>query len=85
MESLQDTFGDLASFSLANEFINNDKVVPVVSLFNNDYIKFIYIGIAILVIIVGLLIYKFSFIKRKSDENNENIVNSSPYICGKSQ
>ena len=76
METLQDTFADLASFSLANEFINTDSEPIHMSLFNNEYIKFIYIGIAVLVIIVGLLIYKFNFVKRKPDENN---VNNSQY------
>lgn len=72
METLQDTFADLASFSLANEFINSDTVDTNMSLFNNEYSNFIYIGIALLVIIVGLLIYKFNFVKRKPDETNVN-------------
>jgi len=76
MEGLQDTFADLASFSLANELINNDTVE--MSLFSSEYINYIYIGVAILVCIVGLLIYKFNYVKRKSQDihNNEDYNNS---------
>jgi hypothetical protein len=82
METLQDTFGDLASFSLANEFINNttNDVQPL-SLLNYEYITFIYIGIAILVIIVGLLIYKFNFVKRAPPQDS-NVENNSQRFDG---
>ena len=74
METLQDAFGDLASFSLANEFINKENVgTPLsLSLFSSEYINYIYIGLIILVIIIGFLIYKFNFVKRVSDDNETN-------------
>ena len=82
METLQDTFGDLASFSLANEFINNtNNDVQPLSLLNYEYITFIYIGIAILVIIVGLLIYKFNFVKRAPSQDS-NVENNSQSFDG---
>lgn len=76
MEGLQDTFADLAAFSLANEFINNDTVE--MSLFSSEYISYIYIGVAILVFIFGFLIYKFNYVKRKPQDiyNNEDYDNS---------
>ena len=80
MENLQDTFGDLAAFSLANEIINNDVSEPVASLsiFNSEYIHYIYIGITILVIIIGLLAYKFNYVKRKPAEFHNNEFNQRP-------
>jgi len=74
MDNLTDVFGDLASFSLANEFINNDDVVVgnSLSLFNSEYINYIYAGIAALIIIIGVLIYKFNYVKRKPYDNYEN-------------
>jgi len=95
MEGLLDTFGDLASFSLANEFISNNDV-PVIasetlsrpliinsdmSLFQSEYINYIYIGIGILVIIVGGLIYKFNYVKRKVDNNIDTNDYSSQSQC----
>ena len=83
MEGLLDTFGDLASFSLANEFISSNDINVVdpvslpttdMSLFKSEYINYIYIGIAILVIIIGLLIYKFNYVKR-IPENNDSYTN----------
>jgi hypothetical protein len=75
MDNLQDVFGDLASFSLANEIVNNDNTVGdslpfYFSLFKSEYIYYIYAGIAILIIIIGFLIYKFNYVKRKTDDNN---------------
>jgi hypothetical protein len=74
MDNLTDVFGDLASFSLANEFINNDDVVVgnSLSLFNSEYINYIYAGIAALIIIIGVLIYKFNYVKRKPYDNYAN-------------
>ena len=77
MENLTDVFGDLASFSLANEFINNDNtggasLPSSLSLFNSEYINYIYAGIAVLIIIIGFLIYKFNYVKRKPDDNYTN-------------
>jgi len=87
MANLQDVFGDLASFSLANEFINNDNVVVdnSLSLFKSEYINYIYAGLAVLIVIIGFLIYKFNYVKRKADDNsnNNNDVNSQCFggIC----
>jgi hypothetical protein len=85
MANLQDVFGDLASFSLANEFINNDNVVVgnSLSLFQSEYINYIYAGVAVLIVIIGFLIYKFNYVKRKSDNNNNNDENSQCFggIC----
>jgi hypothetical protein len=74
MDNLTDVFGDLASFSLANEFINNDDVVVgnSLSLFNSEYINYIYAGIAALIVIIGILIYKFNYVKRKPYDNYAN-------------
>jgi hypothetical protein len=81
MDNLQDIFGDLASFSLANEFVNNDNAVesslPLsLSFLKSEYINYIYAGIAVLIIIIGFLIYKFNYVKRKPDENYNNEVNA---------
>lgn len=79
MEGLLDTFGDLASFSLANEFISSNDVPAVIepmtlpiSLFQSEYINYIYIGIAILVVIICGLIYKFNFVQRKPENNSDS-------------
>jgi len=77
MENLPDVFGDLASFSLANEFINNDNTgggsLPLsLSFLKSEYINYIYSGIVVLIIIIGFLIYKFNFVKRKPDDNYKN-------------
>jgi hypothetical protein len=85
MDNLTDVFGDLASFSLANEFINNDDVVVgnSLSLFNSEYINYIYAGIAVLIIIIGFLIYKFNYVKRKPEDNYNNEANAQCFggIC----
>ena len=89
MEGLLDTFSDLASFSLANEFVDSNNVPLVeslpsnLSLFNSEYINYIYIGIFILVIIVGGLIYKFNYVQRKIENNDSNNYNSNCFdgIC----
>ena len=78
MDNLQNVFGDLASFSLANKIVNNDNTVGdylpfYFSLFKSEYIYYIYAGIAILIIIIGFLIYKFNYVKRKSDDNNNRV------------
>ena len=79
MEGLLDTFGDLASFSLANDFVsnNNDNIVSepftfLSSLVQSEYINYIYIGLAMLGIIIGVLIYKFNYVKRKPETDNTN-------------
>jgi len=87
MGSLNDAFGDLAAFSLANEFINTDNLVAQtqsqnsMSLFNSDYINYIYIGIMILVIIIGFLVYKFKYVKRVQNDNNETSSECFGGIC----
>jgi len=85
MANLQDVFGDLASFSLANEFINNDNVVVdnSLSLFKSEYINYIYAGIAVLIVIIGFLIYKFNYVKRKPEDNYNNEANAQCFggIC----
>lgn len=78
MENLPDIFGDLASFSLANEIISNDNSATIdsLSIFKSEYINYIYGGLISLVIIIGLLAYKFNYVKRKPIENqyiNEQI------------
>jgi len=78
MENIHDVFSDLAAFSLANEIISDDKIDTSFSLFNYEYINFIYIGIALLIIIIGVLVYKFNYVKRKVDdaysrENGQNL------------
>ena len=70
MEELQDTFADLASFSLANEIVSGDNVTT--SLFNSQYTIYIYIGLAILLVIIGLLIYKFNYVKRVRFDGSVN-------------
>jgi hypothetical protein len=70
MEDLENTFSDLASFSLNNPL----------SEVSNEYVKFdyyylIYIGIAVLIIIIGILAYKFYSNSKKvrfSEEPKEN-------------
>jgi len=91
MGSLNDAFDDLAAFSLANEFINTDNLVAQaqtqtqtqnsMSLFNSEYINYIYIGIIILVIIIGFLVYKFNYVKRVQNDNNETSSESFGGIC----
>ena len=88
MDNLPDVFGDLASFSLANEFINNDNTVgdslPLsLSLFKSEYINYIYAGIAVLIVIIGFLIYKFNYVKRKPEDNYNNEANAQCFggIC----
>ena len=87
MGSLNDVFDDLSAFSLANEFINTDNLVSQtqtqtsMSLFNSEYITYIYIGIAILVIIIGFLVYKFNYVKRVQHENNETSSECFGGIC----
>ena len=71
MESLEDTFSDLALFSLANSSseISNDTL-------KTNYYFLIYAGIALLVIIFCILIYK-NYVKNKkvsfSEDQNEFI------------
>jgi hypothetical protein len=85
MGSLNDVFGDLAAFSLANEFINTDNLVAQTqnstSFFNSEYINYIYIGIMILVIIIGFLVYKFKYVKRVQNDNNETSSECFGGIC----
>ena len=85
MGSLNDVFDDLSAFSLANEFINTDNLVSQtqnsMSLFNSEYITYIYIGIAILVIIIGFLVYKFNYVKRVQNDNNETSSECFGGIC----
>jgi len=69
MENLEETFSDLASFSLAQQpdnFIINTK--------NSDNSFYIYMGIALLVIVVSFFIYKYYSNQKKVrflEENNE--------------
>ena len=85
MGSLNDVFDDLSAFSLANEFINTDNLVSQtqnsMSLFNSEYITYIYIGLALLVIIIGFLVYKFNYVKRVQHENNETSSECFGGIC----
>jgi ABC-type phosphate transport system permease subunit len=72
MESLEDTFSDLASFSLANSVgeISNESLIT-------NYYFLIYTGIALIVIILAVIIYKSYFIRktvRFSEENNNEIL-----------
>ena len=84
MDNLPDVFGDLASISLANEFINNDNTVgDSLSLFKSEYINYIYAGIAVLIVIIGFLIYKFNYVKRKPEDNYNNEANAQCFggVC----
>ena len=71
MEDLENTFSDLASFSLNNPLNEiSDEYVKF------DYYYLIYIGIAILIIIVGILAYKFYSNSKKvtfTEEHKEHI------------
>ena len=69
MNILDDTFADLAAFSLANSF---DETVGGATKW--DYTFLIYLGIALLLIIVGLFIYKFYSNQKKVrfDDDKEN-------------
>ena len=70
MSNLDDTFADLASFSLANSF---DETIGGAT--KGDYTFLIYLGVALLLIIGSFFIYKFYLNQKKvrfSDENEEN-------------
>jgi hypothetical protein len=70
MNNLEDTFADLASFSLANSF--DENLVGGAS--KQDYTSLIYIGAAVLIILLAMFIYKFYFTQKKvrfSDEYGE--------------
>jgi hypothetical protein len=70
MDNLNDTFADLAAFSLANSF---DESLGGAT--KGDYTFVIYLGVALLLIIVGMFIYKFYLNQKKvrfSDESGEN-------------
>jgi hypothetical protein len=55
MESLENTFSDLAAFSLGN----NDAMIGSDSSKINYYYFLIFAGIALLVIIIGVYAYKY--------------------------
>ena len=70
MNNLDDTFSDLASFSLANSFDEN----IVGGAYKDDYTSLIYIGASLLIILLVVFIYKFYFSQKKvrfSEEFNE--------------
>ena len=70
MDGLDDTFADLAAFSLGNSF---DETVGGAT--KGDYTFLIYLGVALLLIIVGMFIYKFYLNQKKvrfSDDSEEN-------------
>jgi hypothetical protein len=71
MNNLDDTFADLAAFSLANSF---DETVGGAT--KGDYTFLIYLGVALLLIIIGLFIYKFYYNQKKVrfEDNSENEV-----------
>lgn len=73
MANFQDTFDDLASFSLAN---NDNYLGKTLTLFNSEYINYIYIGLAILIIIIVVLMYKFYYVKRQVNDEYTNAINS---------
>lgn len=80
MDNLEDTFSDLASFSLANSV---NETVGNTIIFDNHF--FIYIGIGLLVIVIVFFLYKSYLSKRKvrfSDEND--VVNNYCFndVCG---
>ena len=69
MESLEDTFSDLASFSLANPIgeVSNETLIT-------NYYFLIYTGIALFIILLGLIVYRYYFTRktvRFAEENNE--------------
>jgi len=70
MNNLEDTFSDLASFSLANSF--DENIVGGAS--KEDYTSLIYIGAVVLLILLAMFIYKFYFSQKKvrfSEDYNE--------------
>ena len=70
MNNLEDTFADLASFSLAKSF--DENIVGGAS--KQEYTLLIYIGAAVLIILLAMFIYKFYFTQKKvrfSEEDNE--------------
>jgi hypothetical protein len=71
MNNLDNTFADLAAFSLANSF---DETVGGAT--KGDYTFLIYLGVALLLIIIGLFIYKFYYNQKKVrfEDNSENEV-----------
>ena len=68
MEGLEDTFSDLASFSLANSLNDTNNVLKI-----DYYYYLIYIGIALLIILIGVYLYKYLNRKKVhfSELNNE--------------
>ena len=84
MSDLQDIFTDLASFSLANEIINdsgngntvivNDSGFAGQNMYTHSY--YVYFGVIIIAFFLLYLAYKFYFSKKQvvdTDENNRNI------------
>jgi len=69
MNNLDDTFADLAAFSLANSF---DETIGGAT--KGDYTFLIYLGVALLLIIIGLFIYKFYYNQKKVrfEDNRDN-------------
>jgi hypothetical protein len=71
MEGLENTFSDLAAFSLNN--LTDDGVSDSTKI--NYYYFLIYAGIALLVILIGVYVYKY-FSNRKKvhfDESNNSV------------
>jgi hypothetical protein len=78
MNNLEDTFSDLASFSLANTIDENICNVSEVSK-NGDNTYLIYFGVGLLICIVSFFIYKFYLNKKKvsfSDDDSYEINNN---------
>jgi len=67
MEGLDETFSDLASFSLSNS--SGESLTGGTKC---DYTFLIYLGAALLIIIVGLFIYKFYLNQKKVRFSEEN-------------
>jgi hypothetical protein len=79
MNNLEDTFSDLASFSLANSF--DENIVGGAS--NQDYSSLIYVAAAVLVLLLAMFIYKFYFSQKKvrfSEDFNE--INNTCFTDG---
>jgi len=88
MSDLQDIFTDLASFSLANEIINdsgnavvaNDSGFTGQNAYTHSY--YVYFGIIIIAFFLLYLGYKFYFSKKQIDASYENnsVINDNKFI-----
>jgi hypothetical protein len=93
MSDLQDIFTDLASFSLANEIINDtgNTVIANDSGFTGQYVYthsyYVYFGIIIIAFFLLYLGYKFYFSKKQVvnsyviNDNNNQFIPEEQYLA----